>query len=33
MKTKGAVTMAAMNINEQQLHELVASKKTILVDF
>ncbi|MBE5794717.1 MAG: thioredoxin-disulfide reductase [Clostridiales bacterium] len=25
--------MAAMNINEQQLHELVASKKTILVDF
>ena len=25
--------MAAMNINEQQLHELVESEKTILVDF
>ena len=25
--------MAAININEQQLHELVESKKTILVDF
>ena len=25
--------MAAMNINEQQLHELISSEKTILVDF